>query len=402
MKNHDFDLISIVFKHVLLLTDGSWFRPCSMLVSITVFSVNITQAQIMIGLMAKKPVQNAMVSPQEGSYILQKEELDTVYKFRSDDAVSFTVFEDQIIAKSVYGFNDTLKWLKVSGSGLNPTIKMRLESDKKEHKYFGSIKVSAKNGTLNLVNDLNVDTYVGMVVQAEVGYGAVEEYYKIQSIICRTYAMRNLERHALDGYDLCDNEHCQVFSGLKQPTNEVIKATAATSGSVMVDPESQLILSAFHANCGGQTSNSEDVWRESRSYLTSVEDTFCLGSRSAVWNKSIPLNEFLSQIGFSVDLEINDGWSFSQSDRKKHFAIGVDSVETSKMRRFLQLKSTYFNLDIKGGVVKLYGRGYGHGVGLCQQGAMKMAEHGYSYSQILGYYYKGVSLVPISTLQAEK
>lgn len=356
----------------------------------------------MIGLMAKKPVQNAMVSPQEGSYILQKEELDTVYKFRSDDAVSFTVFEDQIIAKSVYGFNDTLKWLKVSGSGLNPTIKMRLESDKKEHKYFGSIKVSAKNGTLNLVNDLNVDTYVGMVVQAEVGYGAVEEYYKIQSIICRTYAMRNLERHALDGYDLCDNEHCQVFSGLKQPTNEVIKATAATSGSVMVDPESQLILSAFHANCGGQTSNSEDVWRESRSYLTSVEDTFCLGSRSAVWNKSIPLNEFLSQIGFSVDLEINDGWSFSQSDRKKHFAIGVDSVETSKMRRFLQLKSTYFNLDIKGGVVKLYGRGYGHGVGLCQQGAMKMAEHGYSYSQILGYYYKGVSLVPISTLQAEK
>ena len=72
------------------------------------------------------------------------------------------------------------------------------------------------------------------------------------------------------------------------------------------------------------------------------------------------------------------------------------------MRRLLGLRSTYFDVDVMNDKAQLSGRGYGHGVGLCQQGAMKMAESGYTYSQILGYYYKGVSLIPITSLQPEK
>lgn len=343
-----------------------------------------------------------MISPTNGTYFITGNNNDTVYKFRSDDAVSFTALADYVVAKSVYGLNDTLGSFKLLASGTNPSLKMKLESDKKEHIYFGSVGVTSKKEQLQLTNMVDIDRYVSMVVQAEVGYGAAEEYYKIQSIICRTYAMRNLERHVLDGYDVCDYEHCQVFSGLKQPTNEVVKATAATSGSIMVDPDNNLILSAFHANCGGQTANSENVWKESRTYLTSVEDTFCLGSRSATWSKSVPLSEFLSQIGFPIDKDGLNGKSFNMPDRKKYFAMGQDSLQTSQMRRFLRLRSAYFNLDVKENEVHIHGRGYGHGVGLCQQGAMKMAESGYTYSQILGYYYKGVSLVPLSALEPEK
>ncbi|HAP69792.1 MAG TPA: hypothetical protein DCR04_08725 [Flavobacteriales bacterium] len=72
------------------------------------------------------------------------------------------------------------------------------------------------------------------------------------------------------------------------------------------------------------------------------------------------------------------------------------------MRRLLQLRSTYFDLKVNNGNVEFVGRGYGHGVGLCQQGAMEMAESGYTYSQILGYYYKGVSLIQMISLQPEK
>ena len=343
-----------------------------------------------------------MISPTNGTYFITGNNNDTVYKFRSDDAVSFTALANNVVAKSVYGLNDTLASFKLLASGTNPSLKMKLESDKKEHIYFGSVGVTSKKEQLQLTNTVDIDRYVSMVVQAEVGYGAAEEYYKIQSIICRTYAMRNLERHVLDGYDVCDYEHCQVFSGLKQPTNEVVKATAATSGSVMVDPNNNLILSAFHANCGGQTANSENVWKESRTYLTSVEDTFCLGSRSATWSKSVPLSEFLSQIGFPIDKDGLNGKSFNMPDRKKYFVMGQDSLQTSQMRRFLRLRSAYFNLDVKENEVHIHGRGYGHGVGLCQQGAMKMAESGYTYSQNLGYYYKGVSLVPLSALAPEK
>ncbi|MGB0917037.1 MAG: SpoIID/LytB domain-containing protein [Flavobacteriales bacterium] len=402
MKNVEFSAFEYDAKHVVFGVELSWVRRLAILFSITLLFAFSSNAQIAVGLMARNPVSSVMISPTAGKYIIVNENNDTIYKFRSDDVVSFSYSDGQVVAKSVYGLNDTLGSYKLVGSGLNPSLKMRLESGKKEHVYFGSIGVGTAKEKLLLTNHVNIDRYVSMVVQAEVGYGAAEEYYKIQSIICRTYAMRNLERHVLDGYDVCDYEHCQVFSGLKQPTNEVIKATAATSGSVMVDPNNNLILSAFHANCGGQTANSEDVWKESRTYLTSVEDTFCLGSRSATWSKTLPLDEFLSQVGFPVEKEGLNNRSFNMPDRKKFFAMDQDSLQTAKMRRFLRLRSAYFNLDVKENEVHIHGRGYGHGVGVCQQGAMKMAESGYTYSQILGYYYKGVSLVPLSSLQTEK
>ena len=402
MKNVEFLAFMHGCKHLIFNNQLTRFRRSFVSLSITLLFAPSSSAQITVGLMTRNPVSNVMISPTYGTYYISGNNNDTVYKFRSDDAVSFTALTDKVVAKSVYGLNDTLESFKLLASGTNPSLKMRLESDKKEHVYFASIEVSAKNEKLLLTNTLDVDRYVSMVVQAEVGYGAAEEYYKIQSIICRTYAIRNLERHVLDKYDVCDYEHCQVFSGLKQPTNEVVKATAATSGSVMVDPDNNLILSAFHANCGGQTANSENVWKESRSYLTSVEDTFCLGSRSATWSKSVPLSEFLSQVGFPIDKDGLNGKSFNMPDRKNYFTMGQDSLRTSQMRRFLRLRSAYFNLDVKDDEVHIHGRGYGHGVGLCQQGAMKMAESGYTYSQILGYYYKGVSLVPLSALAPEK
>ncbi len=402
MINHDLSAFQIVFKRVSPTADLSRFRHLFVLISIIFLSVGSTFAQISVGLLTKESVSGILIAPNEGKYLLKSEAGDTLYKFRSDDAVSIEALGDNLVLKSVYGLTDTLQSIAVIGTGTNASIYMRIGSEIKQHIYFETVNITAKQGLLNLVNNLNLDRYVSLVVQAEVGSGAADEYYKIQSIICRTYAMRNLERHATDGYDLCDHEHCQVFSGIKPPTNAVIKATAATSGYVMVGSENELILSAFHANCGGQTSNSEDVWRESRSYLTSVIDTFCLEARSSRWSKSLPLDEFLSQAGLPIEQEKYAGKTFNQPNRKKYFVVETDSVETSKMRRYLGLRSTFFDITIKDNEVEMTGRGYGHGVGLCQQGAMKMAESGYTYSQILGYYYKGVSLVPINSLQPEK
>lgn len=377
---------------------------CSMLaISIMALQISAVLAQdIAVGLMNRKAVSSLLFSPTDSKYVLLDEAGDTIYVFKSDDAISISVLEERLLVKSPYGLNDTLLSLKLVGYGNSPNFRVRFGDEKRDYNYFDKLFVSASKGSLQVINHVGIERYVARVVQSEVGYGAAEEYYKIQSIICRTYAVRNLIRHALDGYDLCDHEHCQVYSGLKPATNEVMKATSATSGLVMVSKENDLILSAFHANCGGQTSNSEDVWRESRSYLTSVQDTFCLQSRSAVWNKTVPVNEFITQLGFKTDTAGLEHWSYNQPDRKKYFVLKTDSVETAQMRRLLQLRSTYFDLKVNNGNVEFTGRGYGHGVGLCQQGAMKMAESGYTYSQILGYYYKGVSLIPMTSLQAEK
>ena len=357
-------------------------------------------SQIRVGLFTQDVVSRLLISPSQGEYFLLNSASDTVYRFRSDDAVSLTVSGIQVVAKSAYGLNDTLDAAFLLGSGNKTSFRTRVNDEKEDGVFYESLQVTTADGQLKLVNAVDVERYASRVVQAEVGYGAAEEYYKIQSIICRTYAIRNLERHVLEGFDVCDNMHCQVYSGHKHPTDEVVKATAATSGLVMLSKENDLVLSAFHANCGGQTANSEDVWKESRLYLKSVIDTFCLSSRSATWEKTIPLDEFLNQLGWNDTVNVKT-WKWENETRERYFTLGNDSIQTSKMRRLFGLRSAFFDVQIENGTVHLHGKGYGHGVGLCQQGAMKMAESGYTYSQILGYYYKGVSLAPISTLQPE-
>ena len=370
------------------------------MVSIVLLNSSLSDAQINVGIFGKSNVKSVLFSPVQGKYVLVNSKSDTVYRFRSDDAVSITNIDSAVVAKSAYGLNDTLSKCYLLGSGNGASFKMRINENPKDLVYYQSLEIDNEKSGLSLINAVDIERYVSRVVQAEVGYGAAEEYYKIQSIICRTYAIRNLERHALDGFDVCDHEHCQVYSGAKTPTDAVIKATAATSGLVMLSDENDLVLSAFHSNCGGQTANSEDVWKEQRSYLKSVNDTFCLTERSANWTKTIKIEDFSAQLGWS-NPELKDGFSWKQSNRKKYFAVGNDSLETSKMRRLFRLRSTYFDLNREAGNANMIGRGYGHGVGLCQQGAMKMAKSGYSYSPILGYYYKGVSLAPISSLQEE-
>jgi stage II sporulation protein D len=398
MTNPINSAIKVVFEHLKIIGRLYAFRCALMGVSILLSTDPKGLGQVRVGLETHQSISSLMLSPTEGSYFILSE-LDTLYRFRSDDALSVALIGNELVVKTIFGFSDTLQEVQIVGSRSKPAFKLRCDNDPKEHIYYQGLKVSVDSGKIQLVNLISIERYVARVVQAEVGFGANEEYYKIQSIICRTYAVRNLERHSVEGYDVCDHEHCQVYSGLKTETNEVIKATAATAGLVMTSKENDLILSAFHANCGGQTANSEDVWKESRSYLTSVEDTFCLSARSATWNKQLPVTDFLAQLGFATDTSGLDGWKFDQPDRKKYFKFKSDSIETSKMRRLLQLRSTYFDAENVNGKVTLNGRGYGHGVGLCQQGAMKMAEHGYNYSQILGYYYKGVGLVPISALK---
>jgi len=392
--------VSDVVKHGLSRTLQSMIRLQLLTISILLLSAIAGVAQIRIGLFPQNEVNRLLVSPAEGKYYLLNSTSDTIYRFRSDDAVSLTANGNSVVAKSAYGLNDTLEIAFLIGSGNIPSFKTRVNDEKNDGIFYESLQVTAKENRLQLVNAVDVERYVSRVVMAEVGYGAADEYYKIQSIICRTYAIRNLERHAVDGFDVCDNMHCQVYSGQKHPTDEVVKATAATSGLVMLSKENDLVLSAFHANCGGQTANSEDVWKESRSYLKSVTDTFCLSSRSASWEKSIPLNEFLNQLGWK-DTTFSDSWKWDNENRERYFALENDSIQTAKMRQLFGLRSSFFDADITDGTVHLHGKGYGHGVGLCQQGAMKMAESGYTYSQILGYYYKGVSLAPISSLQAE-
>ncbi len=287
----------------------------------------------------------------------------------------------------------------------DPSACFKITTNTKHRHYEESLKLTAFSKTIQLVNIVDLEKYVAGVVESEAGYKLTDEYYKLQAIICRTYAMKNIHRHELDGFQLCDNVHCQAYYGRSQKVTSIINATMATSGMIITDTKLDLIDATFHSNCGGQTCNSEDVWSKEVPYLRSVTDTFCTKSKNANWKKVIPKqkwNSYLKSIGIeNVGDTIIDGEIFyvSSEERVANIYFPNGKIKAAQMRNDLHLKSAYFEVKPKNDSIYIIGKGYGHGVGMCQEGAMKMAKLGYTYSQIINFYFQNVLILNLSSLE---
>lgn len=354
----------------------------------------VAQQTVRVGICDRQDEREVMVAPVSGKFHLVTSAGDSVYRFRSDDVVSITAIGDSITVVGVYGLRSTVKGISMTSTDRQHTFLVKRGSDGRELRYPGSLSVRSVAGKLTLVNGIALDTYVSHVVQSESGTSAPEEYYKIQSIICRTYLAGSRDRHGAEGFDVCDHQHCQVYEGNTNPIEVIAKAAAATTGIIMANEESKPILATFHANCGGQTANSGDVWAKDLSYLVSVTDTFCLSERSATWTERLPVQRLKEVLPSGAEESLADGGHFgSDSLRLSHLDFNGKRIRTADVRRDLRLRSAFFQVKIQGDEAVFSGRGFGHGVGLCQQGAMQMARQGLGYREILGYFYHAVSLV---------
>jgi stage II sporulation protein D len=264
--------------------------------------------------------------------------------------------------------------------------------------YSGDLIAFAYNGRLQLVNKIDIEDYVSGVIEAESGKGNELEYYKVQAVISRTYALNNKTRHKAEGFELCDATHCQVYHGQAKAEPLAVISTSTTRDIVIVDHQINLITAAFHSNCGGRTVNAEDVWSKPVNYLVGRQDTFCLDMPHSKWEKSITQekwNTYLRNKRNSQDTEP----SLLAGDlyKKLKLMYCVDSslcIPLKAMREDLKLKSTLFRIHESEAEVKFMGQGFGHGVGLCQEGAMRMAELDFCYEDIIHFYYRDVHLIP--------
>lgn len=264
----------------------------------------------------------------------------------------------------------------------------------KKTKYDDDLTVLSKNSGVHFINSVDIDHYVAGVVEGEAGYNLPLEYYKLQAILCRTYALKNIDRHQKEGFNLCDEVHCQVYHK-KCTQNEIVEATAASSGLVVVDNDLNLINTTFHSNCGGQTRNSEDVWISELSYLKSVKDSFCHQQPHSDWETCVTRSNFDSIIyknGQLDSMEMCSVLNFCQ-DTGRYINKKLIFSDLTKLRRDFKLRSTFFTIQENGDSVYFYGKGFGHGVGLCQEGGIVMAKQGYSYVDILKYYYTSIHIV---------
>lgn len=279
----------------------------------------------------------------------------------------------------------------VQYNAIQPSFKSRY--------YLDGLEVTATSSNLTMVNIVDMDNYLGGVIESEGGGGRHIEYYKVQALMSRTYALKNIKRHEKDGFQLCDGVHCQAYHNMLRHTPSINDAVKATTGMVMVDQRNNLITSYFSANCGGQTCDASYVWNTSVPYLESFRDTFCIHTKQATWEKRISKSVWDSylnrEFGFNrLPIGKSDiRYTFVQEDRKAFYIHPSLGVPLRDLRSKFNLKSTYFSTTLVGDEVVLKGRGFGHGVGLCQEGAMNMAVSGFRYEQIALFYFSHVSII---------
>lgn len=278
---------------------------------------------------------------------------------------------------------------------------------------------SAQEVRVHLVGEnrtvsVSFEDYVQGVLAAE---GAIEEQpeaLKALAVAVRTYALRNLKRHAEDGYDFCSTTHCQRYvfnsSGAQNKVSELVRrAYNETAGEVLLDETGRTADAYFHAACGGMTANVETLWGGAApKYLRGVRDEYCAEMPHHAWTDVIPAARLA--LALRADARTDTGARLDNVILSRRDATGRAQLITleGERRRVVSgwdfkiivgrtlgwnvLKSSRFEVSRAGGNFIFRGGGFGHGVGLCQEGAHVMARRGLNYRQILQHYFPSTSV----------
>jgi len=372
-----------------------------MLRTIVVFFLSVVctlvSAQVKIRLFSNQSPESALFSVTNGKYIIKRFNGENLVLSKGESVI-ISRFDGKLAVKSRNSnafISDSVIFSGLTGND-NFSLRINLLTSIRQF-YSGDLKCFPDLATLIMINICDVEKYIAGVVKSEGGSGKNIEYFKSQAVIARTYMYRYIDKHLSDGYNVCDNTHCQAFNG--SSSDSILNlAVMETKGLVILDQDSTLIVSAFHSNCGGETCSSQDVWLTGQPYLKKVIDPYCLSSRNAVWNKSIGLNDwliFIRNSGYTGKTDDLSVFSFSQKSRLTDYRTGSFTIPLTTIRTELNLRSTFFSIVPEGDSILLSGRGYGHGVGLCQEGAMVMAEKGFKFSQIIDFYYSEVLISDI-------
>lgn len=372
-----------------------------LIIILVLLTLSASSRDIRVGLFESSSQTKADVFYKVGRYEFYSESKNFTIISKRGDKISFVA-----IGNKVNAYLNGLKvgeniWFRLNKRSENNSLLVSNGTRKKE--VMGNLVLYSIKGKLKIVNEINIDNYVEGVIKGEAGYGYSLEYYKVQAVISRTYALHH-QKHKGEGFELCDHTHCQVYDGLN--TKEEIKqAVIATSEEVLVDSSMNFINTLFHSNCGGQTITTDMVWSKRLSCMESISDTFCTHSSQANWKKTITksswINFLSSKTKKSSSYFSSVNLDFNQTQRKEYYTVGSAKVRLTEIRKKFRLKSTFFSVHIVGDKAVFVGKGYGHGVGLCQEGGIVMAKT-HTYQEVLYHYYKDVSIMSINEVEYYK
>jgi stage II sporulation protein D (peptidoglycan lytic transglycosylase) len=258
-----------------------------------------------------------------------------------------------------------------------------------------------------------IEDYVAGCVAAELGSIALDppaaaRARDVQAILCRSFALASLGRHADEGFDLCATTHCQVYRPVPDTViGRLCREAAARTADRVLEVAGRPVRPVYHADCGGHTSAAEDVWGgPPSSFLVSAPDDAC--PRQPAWRYEITLARLADILGQDprtavagplreVTVEQRDtagraAW-IRLTGRDTRLVRGAD-VRAVLLRALgpLSLRSTLVTITRQAESIRFEGHGNGHGVGLCQAGMLTRAGRGETPAEILAHYFPGTTI----------
>ena len=334
------------------------------------------------------------------------------------------------------------------------TIGVNFHWERKETQVFlGTLRLVVESDKITAINELPVESYLASVISSEMKATAGLELLKAHAVISRSWLLAQMKRreenkeqkngffsfikkddelirwydredHTI--FDVCADDHCQRYQGItKQTSKAVEQALKATRGQILCNGD-DICDARFSKCCGGVTEEFQYCWEDTpKPYLVSVEDPFCNTHDKAVLSQvlndyDLETNDFyrwtveysvdeLSQLvneklkddfGTIIDLiPLERGksgriWKLKIVGTKKTFTIGKE-LEIRRALSESHLYSSAFDVEKTDKGFRLHGKGWGHGVGLCQIGAAVMGQQGYRYDEILLHYYRNAEIKKI-------
>ena len=292
-----------------------------------------------------------------------------------------------------------------------------------DQEFAGSLEIRDNaDGTQTAINTIDLEDYLCSVISSEMNANSPMELLKAHAVISRSWAIRAMQKPNHEGYDVCADDHCQRYEGLKRMNERAVEAVNATRGQVLMFGD-EICDCRYYKCCGGRT----EIWRTSWEdidvpYIQSVSCNYCMSPSPKIlrlvlndydqetkdfrdWKVTYTdeeLNEIIrtkSGIDFGeiIDLIPLHRGASGRIDKLK--IVGTKHTEIIgkelKIRLWLSkscLYSSWFEVMHHDGVWTLNGHGWGHGAGLCQIGAAVMASEGHKYEEILAHYYVGSRL----------
>lgn len=273
--------------------------------------------------------------------------------------------------------------------------------------YRGKLQIiRTKKGLLRAVNVLDLKDYLKGVLYHEVSHRWPIKAIKAQAIASRTFALYQAQENKDNYYYLKSDVSSQVYGGVYAEKYRTNKAIEETEGQVLLYKR-KILPAFFHATCGGRTEDSSELWKVKLKPLRGVRGGFCENSPHYLWKSDIKLSDMAKKLK-GAGRNISDITSIhiisrNISGRIKKLEIkgeGFKTIISAKDLRHILgsriIRSTNFIIKIKEESASFKGKGWGHGVGMCQWGAFTMAKKGKGAEEILRYYYPGTKIAKLT------